>query len=92
MTSFCGSADGVSPDGGGAQACYSPLVPLGSFHDETGLLLRERDWLILQRDDGGRWRLEVTHKADRWAGKRVRVRGVRSGFDVLSVKRIDNAS
>jgi hypothetical protein len=62
-------------------------VPLGSFHAEDGLLLRQRGWLILQRDDGGRWRLEIDD-AEHMLGQRVRVEGIRSGFDVLEVKRI----
>lgn len=62
-------------------------MPLGSIHDETGLLLREKGWLILRRDDGGRWRLEVDG-AEHMFGQRVRVEGVRSGFDELTVRRI----
>jgi hypothetical protein len=63
-------------------------VSLGSKHDETGLLLQELGVLILRRDDGGRWRLDAVGGAERMFGQRVRVQGVRSGFDVLDVQRI----
>ena len=63
-------------------------MPLGSFHAEEGLLLRERGSLILQRADGGRWRLDADPGAERMLGQRVRVEGVRSGFDVLTVSRM----
>jgi hypothetical protein len=60
-------------------------VPLGSVHCEFGLLLREGAWLILQRDDGGRWRLKADPGAEKMLGRRVQVDGVRSGFDGLDV-------
>ena len=63
-------------------------VSLGSSHSETGLLLRQRDWLILQRDGGGRWRLEADMRLEHLLGQRVLVEGLRSGFDVLEVIRI----
>jgi hypothetical protein len=64
-------------------------MPRGTHHDETGLLLREGQWLVLQRDDGGRWRLDAGAKAVALLGRRVRVQGIRSGFDLLDVRRID---
>lgn len=64
-------------------------MPLGSKHDETGLLLREGVWLVLQRDDGGRWRLDTTSTAERLLGHRVRVQGTRGGFDILDVTKIE---
>jgi hypothetical protein len=66
-------------------------MPIGSKHDETGRLLRERGWLILQRDDGGRWRLDADPRAERMLGQRVRIEGIRSGFDLLDVRRITRA-
>ncbi len=41
------------------RASVGAVMPLGSRHDEAGLLMREAGSLILQRDDGGRWRLEA---------------------------------
>lgn len=63
-------------------------MPLGSYHSEEGLLLRQRGSLILQRDDGGRWRLNTDPDADTLLGSRVRVEGIRSDFDILDVTRI----
>ncbi len=64
-------------------------MPRGTHHEETGLLLREGQDIILQRDDGGRWRLDPAPKALDLLGRRVRVQGIRSGFDLLDVRRID---
>lgn len=64
------------------------LMPRGSFHIEQGLLLRQRGGLILQRDNGGRWRLEADRGVERLLGQRVRVEGVRSAFDLLEVTRV----
>jgi hypothetical protein len=64
-------------------------MPRGTHHEETGLLLREGQWLVLQRQDGGRWRLEAGSKAAALLGRRVRVQGTRSGFDLLDVRRIE---
>jgi hypothetical protein len=66
-------------------------MPMGSEHDETGRLLREGANLILQRDDGGRWRLDVGRGHAGLLGRRVRVLGTRSGFDWLAVRRIELA-
>lgn len=63
-------------------------MPIGSFHSETGLLLRQRGKLILQRDNGGRWRLEAEAGAEHYLGQRVAIEGIRSGFDVLEVVRL----
>jgi hypothetical protein len=69
--------------------CYFGRVPLGSHHQEEGLLLREKGWLILRRDDGGRWRLDADARAEALLGRRVTIDGVRSGFDLLDVRRIN---
>ncbi len=66
-------------------------MPIGSEHDETGRLLREGPSLILQRDDGGRWRLDLDPGDRAMLGRRVRVHGTRSGFDGLAVRRIELA-
>ena len=65
-----------------------PSMPLGSTHDETGLLLRDGHVLILQRDDGGRWRLDTSRRTEELVGCRVRVRGRRGDFDILEVQQI----
>lgn len=61
-------------------------MPLGSKHDETGLLLWEGNELTLQRDGGGRWRLNGPRALETLAGYRVRLTGTRSGFDWLDVR------
>ena len=64
-------------------------VPLGSRHMETGLLLRGTHGLVLHRDGGGEWRLDASRKAERYVGRRVCIEGVRDGFDLLAVQRIE---
>ena len=63
-------------------------MPIGKFHREEGLLLRQRGRLILQKDDGGFWVLAADPLAEESLGRRVRVEGVRSGFNELEVARI----
>jgi hypothetical protein len=63
-------------------------MPIGSEHIEEGLFLRERRELILRRDDGGGWRLCLGDPPEALLGSRVRVHGLRSGFDLLDVLRI----
>lgn len=67
-------------------------MPIGTFHIETGLLLQQRGGLILQRDDGGRWRLDADRDTEKFLGQRVRVEAIRSGFDLLDVSRITQAA
>jgi hypothetical protein len=62
-------------------------VPIGKFHAEEGLLLMQRGRAILQRDGGGFWILEVD-EPQLLLGQRVRVEGIRSGFNALEVSRI----
>jgi len=69
--------------------CRPLLMPRGTKHDGTGLLLREGHELVLQRDDGGRWRLDAGRNAFDLLGRRVRVQGTRSGFDILDVRSIE---
>jgi hypothetical protein len=42
-------------------------------------------------DDGGEWRLDVSGRYHHLLGRRVRVSGTRSEFDMLDVKRIEPA-
>lgn len=55
---------------------------------ETGLLLRDRDRLILQRDEGGRWRFDAPRRAEALLGHRVRIEATRAGYDLLDVSLI----
>jgi Protein of unknown function (DUF5818) len=64
-------------------------MSIGSRHDETGILLVDGRWLVLARDEGGRWRLDASVSAERLIGRRVRVVGIRAGFDLLDVTAIE---
>ena len=64
-------------------------MPRGSRHDETGTIWREAGHLVLLRDAAGRWRLDAPLSAERLFGKRARVVGTRSGFDLLDVHSIE---
>ena len=66
-------------------------MPLWTKHVETGLLMHERGTLVLLRDDGGRWRLDMVAGVEELLGGRVRVEGVRSAFDRLDVRSIERA-
>lgn len=66
-------------------------MPLGSLHSETGLLLEQDGTLILQRDDGGRWRIDESRAVRRHLGRRVVIQGQRTGFDWLTVESIRDA-
>lgn len=63
-------------------------MSLGSFHIEVGLLLKQRGAIILQRDEGGRWRLKLDKNVKDLLGRRVRVEGLRLDDHVLDVTRI----
>lgn len=63
-------------------------MSIGRFFVEEGLLLQQRGRLILQNDDGGFWILETDPGTEKMLGQRVRVEGVRSGFNALDVRRI----
>lgn len=64
-------------------------MPIGAICEDTGVIAQRDHGLILLGDEGGRWRLDATHKIKRWIGYRVRISGTRTGFDVLSVDRIE---
>jgi hypothetical protein len=63
-------------------------MPLGTTHTAEGLLLAERGTLVLQLDGGGRWRLAATADVYARVGQRVRIEGVRAGFDLLDVQSV----
>lgn len=64
-------------------------MPRGSRHCETGLLLRGDLGLVLRLDGGGEWQLEAPGKAERYIGQRVRIEGIRDGFDLLAVTKLE---
>lgn len=63
-------------------------MPIGSDIQESGLLLQVGSGLVLRRDGGGRWRLNAPRKAEHLVGRRVTIKGKRSGFDILDVSEI----
>lgn len=66
-------------------------MSIGSHHDEFGLLVRDNDLLYLQRDAGGHWEIDAPSKTWDLLGRRVRVIGVRTGFDRLTAKQVTPA-
>lgn len=57
----------------------------------SGLLLDDGCSLVLRTDDGGTWRLEAMQSHAGLVGCRVMVTGIRDGFDLIAVMRIDRA-
>ena len=60
-------------------------MPLGAPVDETGLVLQDGPRIILRVDDGGEWQLDLRSRHGRPLGRRVRVQGMRSGFNLIDV-------
>lgn len=87
------TVDAMFPSGGSLPHIVgeAALMPIGSKHDETGVLGKEGAWLVLRRDVGGRWRLDCDCEVKTLLGSRVRVRGIRSEFDLLDVTSIERA-
>jgi len=64
------------------------LMPRGTRHELTGILLEGDFYPVLRVADGGEWRLEITKAWRPLLGKRVAIIGVRDGFDLIAVERI----
>ena len=58
-------------------------------HELTGILLENGLYPIIRMADGGEWRLEVPKRHKHFLGTRVKVTGMRDGFDLLAVDRIE---
>lgn len=63
-------------------------MPMGTRHEIVGLLLEDRSELVVEVDGGGTWRIDAGWRARRLLGQRVKVVGVRDGFDLLAVETI----
>jgi hypothetical protein len=63
-------------------------MPRGTPVEDTGILLRDGG-LVLKRDAGGTWRLDLKRIPLDLIGGRVRIIGKRSGFDLVDVDRIE---
>ena len=64
-------------------------MPLWTPVEVVGLLLRDTQGLILRPDGGGEWRLDAPAKHFALANQRVRVTGVRSGFNQIDVQTME---
>ena len=62
-------------------------MPQGSSRNDIGLFPEGR-FLVLRRDDGGRWRLDTNPSTEKLLAERVRVESLRRGFDLLGERRI----
>ncbi len=67
-------------------------MPKGAKHIETGIL-RPSVWgYSLETEGGGVWQLDITGSVSKYLGQRVTVEGIRSGFNLLDVHRIQPAN
>jgi Protein of unknown function (DUF5818) len=64
-------------------------MPRGTRHELAGMLLGDGPYPVLRVADGGEWRLDCTRSCRHLLGRRVRVVGTRSDFDMLDVERIE---
>lgn len=60
-------------------------------HELTGILLENGLYPILRVSDGGEWRLDILKRHKHLLGTRVKVVGIRDGFDLLAVDHIEPA-
>jgi Protein of unknown function (DUF5818) len=67
---------------------YIPDMPRGTVHLIDGLMLTGRPYPLLRPDTGGIWRLDLPPKFHSLIGRRVRVEGIRFGFDMLDVRSV----
>ena len=63
-------------------------MPRGTRHVVTGTLRRSTLGPVVEMDDGGRWQVDIDGRWRRHLGRRVRIEGVRTGFDLLAVERM----
>ncbi|UVO53738.1 DUF5818 domain-containing protein [Sphingomonas sp. SUN039] len=64
---------------------------MGTLHRATGLLMMARRGYELHVDGGGVWALDLTRSPKALLGRRVTVEGIRGGFDLLDVRKIESA-
>jgi hypothetical protein len=70
------------------------LMPRRTWHRETGTLRFNRVRFELHLDNGGFWILDVPNwrKARSLLGQRVTVEGIRAGFNLLDVARLESVA
>jgi len=66
-------------------------MAVGDPIDELGMLLRDGGGFLLQRDLGGRWRLDMHRMPVDLVAKRVRVIGVQAGEELVDVEGVQPA-
>ncbi|KPF78343.1 hypothetical protein IP88_04115 [alpha proteobacterium AAP81b] len=67
-------------------------MPRGKPYQLEGLLLPGRFYfLTLSLDGGGYWELDGPPKLRRLIGRRVRISGVRGGFNLIDVHKFEPA-
>jgi hypothetical protein len=69
----------------------SAVMAMGDPVDEQGMLLRDGGGFLLQRDRGGRWRLDMHRVPVDLVAKRVRVIGVEAGDGLVDVEGVQPA-
>lgn len=65
------------------------VMSLGTQHTLVGLLFTGNRFPVLRVDGGGQWQLDLPSKHQSLIGRRVRITGVRSEFDMLDVTEAD---
>lgn len=63
-------------------------MPHWTPYELTGLLVDGRPYPLLRITGGGAWRLDISGRYAHLIGQQVRVKGTRSGFDMLDVDQI----
>ena len=63
-------------------------MPRGTRHVVVGTLRMTRLGPVVKMAGGGRWQVDIQGRWRRHLGRRVRVEGVRTGFDLLAVERM----
>nr|WP_066722579.1 DUF5818 domain-containing protein [Sphingomonas pituitosa] len=64
-------------------------MPIGTQHEVVGILRHGEEGLVVESTEGGIWRLDAGWRAGRLIGHRVRIIGIRDGFDLLAVRSIE---
>lgn len=63
-------------------------MPRGTTHSIDGLLVTGSPYPLLRPDNGGAWRLDLPAKFRSLFDRRVRIEGIRCGFDMLDVTKV----
>lgn len=64
-------------------------MPIGDAVDVTGIILADGWRTNLYVEGGGWWELDLPFRYRKLLGHRARVRGKRSGFNLIDVKKVE---